>query len=331
MSAEKIETVPNDDIITDKTADLDLYEYIYIEQDNEEIEEIYVDNLNNEISEESMDEKCAIKEIEIESNNDDVDDISYNGNNESECNLCGESLKSQNEYKSHRNKHTAFRMNLLASYDFYRCSRCFMVFLNIESFVEHIASTELCKKRIENNETDTCVDYQYLHDDAREFPIRLYSGFRDKKILECACDLCHSTFKDINEFRDHFIEMHFEEAANNTDYLQSEAIHLCSICGESFRKLTSALHHIYFHQMEYTCPNEDCTQKFNLFSMLYAHMAEEHSMTQDFQCKYCFYAADSNDDLNEHKRKYCLKRNIKCNYCGKVIHENIKKIHEIMK
>ena len=116
----------------------------------------------------------------------------------------------------------------------------------------------------------------------------------------------------------HFAEEHLSSLDSHPEYLHTELTHQCGICDCVFKNLKDCLHHIYFHQAEYRCIENDCDHVSSTFALLYFHLMKRgHSQqAQTFECAHCTYDAKNDVDLKEHQRTNCPARNIKCDVCG---------------
>lgn len=261
-----------------------------------------------------MNKTAIVDELDDEIDEEIYEEVSVESN--FECEYCNAKFENLDDSNWHQNQHTELLPHLLASIEFYRCSRCLLVFPNLEHLMEHFESNEICEVPTALDR----IDYQYLDDiDANETPIRLYSCYKNTKNGMYTCDMCQENFQKLPTFRNHFSELHLENAEQNIGYLLVETPHLCGICGKISENLKNALHHIYFHQREFICPVELCSMNFVEFSELFNHISNEHSLIECFQCTHCFYRAKNRDDLKEHKKKSCAARNYECNDCGRCI------------
>lgn len=215
--------------------------------------------------------------------------------------------------KSHQKQHAKIMPALLGSMDFFRCSKCLTAFPFIESLLEHVDADEGCQQSLELNRADTCTDYQYLANDPM---IRLFSTCKNTDSNTFSCSLCILDFEDLLAFQTHFDEEHLSNSDCLPEYFYTELAHTCGICESVFKNLKDCLHHIYFHQAEYTCMENDCDHVASTFSLLYFHMIRGHTNTNTFECTHCTYDAKNNADLKEHQRSKCPARNVKCDICG---------------
>lgn len=228
-----------------------------------------------------------------------------------DCVHCGEYIPLQ-EWQIHLNQHTKMLPYLLNSTEFFRCNRCFSTFPFIDDLFDHMGADTLCEPSEELTQDDVCTDYQYLANDP---PIRLFSASRNENSDTYSCSLCLFDFEDIYLFQSHFEEAHLSTDDCDSEYLRSVLMHSCGICGNSFKTLHDALHHVYFHQSIYPCIYEDCEQLFESFLLLCAHFNNEHPEVRP-KCSHCSYLAKNGDDLRAHQRKSCTARNLKCGVCG---------------
>lgn len=203
--------------------------------------------------------------------------------------------------------------SLLGSMDFFRCSRCLMTFPFIEGLMEHVDADEMCQQSCELDKVDTFIDYQYLANDPT---IRLFSTCKNIDSNTFSCSLCILDFEDLTTFRDHFVRKHLSSLDCHPEYFHTELMHTCGICENSFKNLKDCLHHIYFHQAEYKCMENDCDHVASSFSLLYFHLTRGHT-PRIFECGHCTYETQNGNEMKEHQRGGCPARNIKCDFCGK--------------
>lgn len=203
--------------------------------------------------------------------------------------------------------------SLLGSMDFFRCSRCLMAFPFIESLMEHVDADEMCQQSSELDKIDTFIDYQYLENDPT---IRLFSTCKNIDSNTFSCSLCILDFEDLTTFRDHFAKKHLSSLDCHPEYFHTELVHTCGVCENSFKNLKDCLHHIYFHQAEYKCMENDCDHVASSFSLLYFHLTRGHT-PRLFECGHCTYETKNGNEMKEHQRGGCPARNIKCDFCGK--------------
>lgn len=234
-----------------------------------------------------------------------------------ECEYCNERFNNDLELTSHHNRHSQLLPYILGSIEFFRCSRCLLVFPRIDDLAKHFDSNAVCEAPKDFDR----IDYQYLDDiDVTESPIRLFSCFQNTGNLQYTCDMCLKDFHQLNEFRRHFNDLHLENAEQNIGYLLVETPHVCGLCSKISGNLKSALHHVFFHQAELRCPIENCSTAVMGFSDLYEHTADEHEqvLVGNIRCTHCHYKVKSKEELKEHKQKSCAARNFECNDCGKM-------------
>lgn len=232
-----------------------------------------------------------------------------------ECEFCDETFDNYDDMKLHSNQHNELLPYLLASVDFYRCSRCLFVFSKIDDLAEH-SKNENCKSPAEIDRVE------YLDEKDGNMPsIRLFSCSKNPNNNLYVCDVCQIEFEELNNFRNHFDLFHSNKAEKNIGYLLIETPHFCGICKNSYplENLKSALHHVYFHQSDFKCPVDNCMTDFMHFMDLYRHTIEEHSLIRNYNCSHCSYSTKSKDELRMHNQKSCEARNFECDKCGSYI------------
>lgn len=233
-----------------------------------------------------------------------------------DCQHCSQKVP-RRQQQSHAKLHTKMLPQILNSVDFYRCNRCQMVFLLIDSFIEHLNNDNACEELLHKSD-DVCIDYQYLNND---LPIRLLSASKNFDENIVSCGQCYLDFEDLAMYRSHIQETHSTDFECNPEYLRANSVHLCGNCNISFKTLHDAIHHIYFHQPTFECLQEECTQVFNSFAGLCSHFSSEHPDSL-FECSHCSYLATDKEDLKIHQRNACTARNLKCDFCGNKYKQN---------
>lgn len=228
-----------------------------------------------------------------------------------ECEYCFDQIESADE---HKKQHNDLMPLILTSIEFYRCSRCLIVFPSIDSFSEHFITKEIC----EIPEELDCLNYQYLDDvDSNDLPIRLYSCCKNPENASYTCEICREEFIELLTFREHFTNSHLENTEQNICSLLVDTPHVCGCCGKIKQNLRSALQHVYFHENEFRCPIDDCNMVYVTLAELHEHVIDNHSLIVSYSCIHCLYLAKDKDDLKMHKQKSCSARNFECNECGK--------------
>lgn len=286
-----------------------LCDYVEENVESEDVWQVlYLTNIENDDSVIDEDTNETLESIEEQIQ----DELSLDLTEAVECEYCSEPVL-EPIMKSHLKQHARVMPILLGSMDFFRCSRCLTAFPFLESLIEHTDADEICEQSSELNNVDTCTDYQYLANDPT---IRLFSTCKNIDGNTFSCSLCFLDFEDLLSFRMHFEAEHLSNLDCHPEYFHSELAHTCGICESSFKTLKDCLHHIYFHQAEYTCMETDCEHVASSFSVLYFHLTRGHSL-RIFECTHCTYEAKDGDELKAHQRNTCPARNIKCEICGK--------------
>lgn len=227
-----------------------------------------------------------------------------------DCETCGQKV-SKHQQSSHLKQHAKIFPFILNTMDFFRCNRCQMVFLSIDSLFEHLNDDNGCEEIAHIND-EVCTDYQYLNHDS---PIRLLTASKNIDDNIFSCGQCILDFDDLALFQSHIEENHLSNFDCTPEYLRVNSAHLCGNCHISFKTLYDAIHHIYFHQSAFECFRDGCTHIFNSFAGLYSHFTSDHPEFTA-ECPHCSYVATSREDLKMHQRKACKARNIKCDFCG---------------
>lgn len=279
---------------------------VYAEEEtesNEAFQWVYV----AENEPENENDECAVTIEEnsvktIDESSDVVADLIEAHN----CEYCCEQIP-QSIQETHSKQHTDILPSILSSMEFFRCSQCLKTFLHINSLLEHV-DTEPCERSSEFCKKDGCIDYQYLTDPT----IRLFSSHKNADGT-FSCNLCVLDFENLETLHGHFGRDHLTNFSS--EYMHPELAHTCGTCEIAFPTLQDCLHHLYFHQSEFVCPQENCEQITNSFATLYYHFTNGHS-TESLECSYCSYAAKNSFDLRQHQRGSCAARSFKCDVCG---------------
>lgn len=310
---ENESNVLDDERIDDKVENVWFVENVTDEKKSEQ-QEVQIDQQLNDIDD---------LEIVFESPDEMSSQPSDNAHTVS-CEHCNEYVK-QRQLQTHLKQHTKVLPYILSAVEFFRCQRCHVIFPFIDNLFEHINNEQICEPPIRLLKDDICTDYQYL---ANDQPFRLYSASRDPESNTIACSQCVMNFDDLLVFQMHFEEEHLTNSDFNPDYLRSELSHSCGVCGNTFKTLQDALHHVYFHQADLPCLHYSCTQFFDSFSKLFSHFIKHpmQNLTEnEIQCSYCFHVATNREDLKQHQRSSCAARNFICDICGEAINYNFNK------
>lgn len=228
------------------------------------------------------------------------------------CEVCCEKI-SKSIQQVHSNEHNRIMPLLLSSMEFFRCSRCLMVFPHCDLLFEHVNTEELCERSTELKKEDAYTDYQYSIDMSNELEIRLISTCRNIGSSTFSCTLCILDFEEYVGFCEHFRKIHLTNLKTYPEYIRSYLAHKCGVCKKTFKSLSLCLAHSYFHQISYACAINNCNHVTNAFDSLYIHLVREHSNNY---CKYCSFQAKSKVDLKKHQRSLCSAREMKCEHCG---------------
>lgn len=310
----------NDDAII-KAKHEQLCDYIEESEESDDVWQfVYLTGGENEDQIIEQDVKDIRNDEEIENEEVIQDELSLDLTDATECEYCSEQVP-EPLVKSHLKQHMKVMPWILGSMDFFRCSRCLTAFPFIESLMEHVDAEDMCQQSTELDKIDTCTDYQYLANDPT---IRLFSTCKNIDGNTFSCNLCVSDFVDLFSFRVHFEEEHLSNLDCHPEYLHIELAHTCGICDSSFKNLKDCLHHIYFHQAEYACMENDCDHVASSFSLLYSHLIGGHA-PRSFECMHCTYQAKNGNELKEHQRSACPARNVKCEICG--MNSFLEKLH----
>lgn len=324
-----------DEIDLEKPDEIDnteLTEYEYIVEDCDlemfiDDEEILISNVDNTQTKDTTSAKAEKKQknskqsIRIAKSAETNSKVTNVGSNERiECDQCAETFQNKNALRVHANEHLQVMSQLINSISYYRCSRCSSIFLDADELTTHITEETICDPSSNPNDRENCCDYQFLDNAAIDQQrIWVYSCYKNIGSNLPACDVCHQVFETFDDYFLHFGIEHLENTDFCIDFMLSEMIHRCGVCGKSYNNLKNALQHVYFHQTEFHCFEDECSSAFGEFDSLYEHINNEHSIDIEVVCSYCMYKAESVEDLKVHKKKICKARTYKCTYCGELI------------
>lgn len=300
---EETETIEEEDDDVDENWQLDSESNVAIEESIDVIDDF--EFIVEAEADADVKAKAETEEDEMSSQSNEISTKSV-----IDCEYCGQKL-AKRQQPNHSKQHSKIIPFILNSMDFFRCNRCQMVFLSIDSLFEHLTEDNgVCEELLHHND-DVFTDYQYLHHDSSFRLLSASKGFDENTF---SCGQCYLV-DDLAMFPWHIKEIHSSEQSN-TEQLRVNSTHLCGNCNISFKTLYDAIQHIYFHQSAFECFYKECTQTFNSFAGLYNHFTIDHPESS-VECPYCSYLATNKEDLKMHQRKTCTARNLKCDVCGK--------------
>ncbi|XP_022906744.2 zinc finger protein 93-like [Onthophagus taurus] len=166
-----------------------------------------------------------------------------------------------------------------------RCTICDKMYYDLNCLKRHIISIHKNSKfkiKNEDTESDEFEDVDFEIDDTNLFKtLRIYL----EKFKNNQCDFCNKTFKENEEFNDHYLKAHFSRP-------------LCKICNKGFI-------------------NSVCLKKHNLK----VHKVEDFSEIAVQKIKLeCFSDQSILDFCTNCNNSICnCKNNLKCPTCGKIM------------
>lgn len=256
---------------------------------------------------------------EIEELDADTDNIVYE-----RCSYCNKKFSNPSDFQSHVNEHMEILPLILTSANFFRCSRCRLVFASAEQLCAHIEATDTCTidTKIGIN-GDNCVDYQFLGDPIINNidQIRMFSCQKIDDDGFIACEFCDYVFENFMDFIEHFNDMHLTNVENTEELYEGTAhlSHCCGICGKTYMNIKDIMFHVYFHQTTFYCPFVGCSDTYNKSHYLNRHIAREHFTEEKHICEHCQWQTNSYAFFKRHVRHECPARKFICATCGECI------------
>lgn len=238
------------------------------------------------------------------------------------CSYCNKKFTNASDFQSHVNEHMEILPLILTSANFFRCSRCRLVFATAEQLCAHIDAAELCQtdgKSAANG--DNCVDYQFLGDPIMNNidQIRMFScqKVEDEGSL-LACEFCEFMFESFMDFVEHFNDVHLTNVENTEELYESTAnlSHCCGICAKTYMNIKDIMFHVYFHQTTFYCPFVGCSDTYPRSVYLNRHIAREHFTEEKYACEHCAWETSSYAHFKRHVRHECTARKFACPTCG---------------
>lgn len=304
---DQIETLDETDMVLDKT------EYTYKRS---------IIEIENEISN-------NVELTMIESDEDLIENVEYLveinetiKSNEAQmyrCFYCKRQLKNFNELQSHLIEHNAIMSIIINAINFYRCSRCHLIFLTVEQFLNHLNAKNVCTNIDLITAQDNCIEYQFLGDNFNKLMLISCQKMIDNNNNLYSCEYCENVYENFDDLCEHSKNAHFH--LNNDDEIEIfenlwNLKHGCGICGEFYLNLKNTLIHIYFHQKQFKCSMDDCANSYKKFAFLNRHLLREHFNRTPHKCNHCEFENQNYELLKKHQRNDCKQRNYKCSYCG---------------
>ncbi|XP_055314294.1 zinc finger protein 845-like [Sitodiplosis mosellana] len=247
--------------------------------------------------------------VEIDSNENNGNDIRIPGYVDASCNLCpATTFTSFKEMESH---HSEIHKSVGA------VSCCQKKFSRITFFSDHIAlhnnpdvfRCDVCKESLPNR-----------------YVLKQHNDWHSNKYY---CDTCQKSFKRRNQFRDH-MEMH----RNRNCEMQRNFS--CDICDKRFLNQNHLNSHRKIHDLKHDQICEFCAKKFKRKAQLVHHLSVHLDVAPKtkpkFQCNICNGWYASRGSLKTHKDKHNSGPQ-KCNQCDKIsanthaLEQHIKNVH----
>lgn len=228
------------------------------------------------------------------------------------CFYCKNQLNTSKELKNHLTEHIEIVSTILKSTNFYRCTRCRGMYPTAETFLDHIDDEDACGSDKIVDSDDKCVDYQFLADLMENLSIFSCQINDDNKF---DCEFCENDFDEFNDFVDHFKSEHVDCEEMHEPIMNLS--HRCGVCETKLENLLDTLFHVYFHQKQFKCSIQNCTNSYKKFAFLNRHLAREHFNQTAHKCNHCEFQTDTYELYKKHQRFDCKQRNYKCSYCGK--------------
>ncbi|XP_055314293.1 zinc finger protein 90-like [Sitodiplosis mosellana] len=247
--------------------------------------------------------------VEIDSNENNGNDIRIPGYVDASCNLCPSTTFTL--FKEMQSHHSEIHKSVGA------VSCCQKKFSHITYFRDHIAlhnspdvfRCDVCKESLPNR-----------------YVLKQHNDWHSNKYY---CDTCQKSFKRRNQFRDH-MEMH----RNRNCEMQRNFS--CEICDKRFLRQSHLNNHHKIHDLKHDQICEFCAKKFKTKAQLKQHQSKHLDVAPKskpkFQCDICKGWYASRGSLINHKTKHNSGPQ-KCNQCHKVsanthaLEQHIRYIH----
>lgn len=237
------------------------------------------------------------------------------------CSYCNKKFNNPSDFQSHVNEHMEILPLILTSANFFRCSRCRLVFAKAEQLCTHIEAPDSCTIDTKNGlNGDNCVDYQFLGDPIVNNidQIRMFSCQKNDVDGAIACEFCDYVFESFMDFIEHFNDVHLMYVENTEELYEDTANlrHCCGICAKTYMNIKDIMFHVYFHQTTFYCPFVGCSDTYNKSHYLNRHIAREHFRVEKHTCEHCQWETNSYTLFKKHVRHECSARKFVCTTCG---------------
>lgn len=256
----------------------------------------------------------------------DADEIVVDGESavSDRCSYCNKKFNNPSDFQSHVNEHMEILPLILTSANFFRCSRCRLVFASAEQLCTHIEAADGCSKNDKYNMNgDNCVDYQFLGDPITNNidQIRVFSCQKNDEDETIACEFCDYLFESFMDFIEHFNDVHLTNVESTEELYEATAnlSHCCGICSRTYMNIKDIMFHVYFHQATFYCPFVGCSETYNKPHYLNRHIARQHFTVEKHTCEHCQWETNSYTFFKKHVRQECPARKFVCTTCGECV------------
>lgn len=271
--------------------------------------------------------KCSI--MSIAAPIDDIDEMNFDGGNKEfdRCSYCNKKFSEPSDFQSHVNEHIEILPLILTSTNFFRCSRCRLVYPSADQLCKHIETADSCTHVAANDTSgDNYIDYQFLGDPITNNidQIRMFSGQKnndgttdgDAEIV--SCEFCDYSFEHFMDFIEHFNDVHLTNVENTEELYADTAnlSHCCGICAKTYMNIKDIMFHVHFHQTTFYCPFVGCSDTYHKSHYLNRHIAREHFTIEKHKCEHCQLELNSYKLFKAHLRHECSARKFICTTCG---------------
>lgn len=298
---------------------------VLVLQDNATLES---EMLEYAVEEEIDDEviKCESIPITVETDEQIVSPRPLRPRGKEACRICG-SMEAKSHMSAHLDEHDETMSHIIQPIVFYRCDRCRVIHMTLNSFVQHMVESHNCEEILKQYTDTQCREYQFLEGEHSDNPT--------ERILTCSTVICtqmsenykYTCFcefqtRKFDDFCDHFKEEHMNDGGELLPMLKETChlSHACGICNKTFRDMKETIFHVYCHNEHYKCPYACNKMLFKTLKSLQRHVRLEH-LTGDLKyvCQHCNLAVVSQELLRKHVKSECNGRSLKCKLCRKYL------------